>query len=172
MNNKDPKLVTAIEQATRIAAKSLFSETGEKFYYFTLITSGEGHPPFISAWSKEKLDAVPEEQRKFVKWSYADSPYCEYGSEFFSMVNEAFDSRPDILELPDAERIREYELRLNSMEEAVSRLSESGAFGTGAERESIVVNVEVMPPDHSNTERALRLNPSSALADWLREAAE
>lgn len=31
---------------------------------------------------------------------------------------------------------------------------------------------EVMPPDYTNTERALRLNPPSALTGWLAEAAE
>jgi len=35
-----------------------------------------------------------------------------------------------------------------------------------------VVNVEVMPPDATNVERAIRLNPPAALADWLSEAAE
>ena len=29
-----------------------------------------------------------------------------------------------------------------------------------------------MPPDYSNTERAIRLNPKDALVSWLEEAAE
>jgi HD-like signal output (HDOD) protein len=58
------------------------------------------------------------------------------------------------------------------MESAVGRLDSEGTFGTGLERLGIVVLVEVMPPDHTNTERALRLNPREALTEWLNDAAE
>jgi hypothetical protein len=58
------------------------------------------------------------------------------------------------------------------MEAALSEADAAGTFGSGIEREQIVINVEVMPPDHSNTERAIRLNPPAALTEWLVEAAE
>jgi hypothetical protein len=35
-----------------------------------------------------------------------------------------------------------------------------------------MINVEVMPPDSSNTVRAIRLNPPEAVKEWLKEAAE
>ncbi len=37
---------------------------------------------------------------------------------------------------------------------------------------SVVLAVEVMPPDFTNTERVLRMNPPDAVRVWLREAAE
>lgn len=33
-------------------------------------------------------------------------------------------------------------------------------------------NAEFMPPDFTNTKRALRLNPREALNEWLEEIAE
>lgn len=47
-----------------------------------------------------------------------------------------------------------------------------GIFGSGGRRKSMVVLVEIMPPDYTNTERALRLNSREALKEWLEEAAE
>ena len=35
-----------------------------------------------------------------------------------------------------------------------------------------MINVEVVPPDHTNTERAIRLNPPEAITQWLADAAE
>ena len=61
---------------------------------------------------------------------------------------------------------------MSAMEEAMARLDQAGLFGTGSKRAHIVINVEVMPPDYTNTERAKRLNPPEALVDWLKEAAE
>ncbi len=51
-------------------------------------------------------------------------------------------------------------------------LDEKGLFGTGDERLNVVVNAEIMPPEYSNTERALRLNPMESLKEWLIEATE
>ena len=36
----------------------------------------------------------------------------------------------------------------------------------------MLVNAEVMPPDYTNTIRALRLNKKEDIRIWLREAAE
>jgi hypothetical protein len=58
------------------------------------------------------------------------------------------------------------------MEAAMKRLNEEGLFGSGPERWSIVVNVEVMPPDETNTARGIRLNPAEALTEWFEEWAE
>jgi hypothetical protein len=165
------ELTAAIVSATRAAARRLFL-TGESFYYFTLITTGEAHAPIISAWSREKLAALPEEDREMCEWSYADSPYCGFGEEYFSEVNALFLRCPHIHTMEDEDYAREYELRLNVMEAALAELDAEGLFGIGPERDQVVVLVEVMPPDYTNTERARRLNPPSALETWLREAAE
>ena len=172
MNDASERLKRAIAVALRAAAERLFRETGESFYYFSLITTGEAHAPVLSAWSREKLAAVPEADRSLVKWSYADSPYFDFGSEEFGEVRELFDQRPDMHSLEGESRFSEYEERLAIMEQALAEADAAGVFGRGAEREKIVIHVEVMPPDHTNTERALRLNPPRALDEWLGEAAE
>ena len=51
-------------------------------------------------------------------------------------------------------------------------LDNEGIFGTGEKRLGIVINAEFMPPDYTNTERALRLNPKEAIQEWLDEIAE
>jgi hypothetical protein len=164
-------LAKAIAQATRAAANELF-DSGESFYYFSLITSGEGHAPLVSAWSVEQLALVPVGKRELVKWSYADSPYFDIGAKFFSEVHELFEKRPQILMMSEQDRMQEYESRLLAMEHAISTLDSEGLFGIGEKRSAIVVNVEVIPPDYANTLRAIRLNPKSALVNWFQEAAE
>lgn len=59
----------------------------------------------------------------------------------------------------------EWEMRIDLMVAAMKRLDASGLFGTGKERECAVINVEQAPPDGDGAEydRALRLNPPSAL---------
>lgn len=68
----------------------------------------------------------------------------------------------------------EWVIRIDSMEEAMKRLDGSGLFGTGKERERVVINVEQAPPDEDGSEynRALRLNPSSDLLSEYLETCE
>ena len=56
----------------------------------------------------------------------------------------------------------------------MKRLDDSDLFGTGKERERVVINVEQAPPDEDGSEydRALRLNPSSALLSEYLETCE
>lgn len=168
-------LANEIENAARKAIDSLFSEHPEKFYYISLITDGEGHCPFLSAWSEEALEAVlleeenPEEARLELKWSYADSPYGVYGEMYFNIVQQLFEQRKSLRE-QNAES--EFSVRINAMEQAIASLDKKGLFGQGASRLNVVINAEVMPPDDGNTKRALRLNPKEALSDWLQEIAE
>ena len=61
---------------------------------------------------------------------------------------------------------------LDCMERVMSELDQEGIFGTGEKRRKIMVNAEVMPPDYTNTDRALRLNEKEDIRDWLEEAAE
>ena len=175
----EDELTNAIADATRRAVADLFREHPENFYYCSLITTGEAHPPVLTAWSREALDATAaaatdsEDARLGLKWSYGESPYFCYGDAHFGEVRRLFGLRPrvDVAMTPEG-RSAEYELRLRAMEGALARLNSEGVFGTGPARLRVVVNVEVMPPDYTNTERALRLNPAGALREWLVECAE
>lgn len=174
----EQELISAIRQATRLALHDLFADRPGSFYYIALITTGEALPPLLSAWSREALAAAVAKtgaaDETLLKWSYADSPYLCFGERHFAEVNRLFALRPGIDTLDEDGWQKEYTLRLDAMEQAIRLLDDEGAFGTGDERSNLVVNVEVMPPDHTNTERAYRLNPegSPALIEWLEEAGE
>jgi len=99
-------LAAEIAGAARTAFRTLF-ENGERYYYCTLITTGEGHAPSISAWSWEVLEREAARQgdesdkpvstiAELIKWPYADSPYCCYGDENFDNVKQLFMERPSI----------------------------------------------------------------------------
>lgn len=171
-------LTAAITDAARLAFKSLFRNHQERFYYCTLVTTDSAYSPYISAMSWDALERLaaaeenPDEAREMLKWSYADSPYCIYGEEYFSEVVEQFHQLPDIHQLERVSFHKECEERLECMEAAMKQLDSEGLFGVGQAREQVVVLAEVMPPDYTNTERARRLNPHKALIDWLNEAAE
>lgn len=167
-------LAKEIKVATRLSFEKLIQTYPGHYYYFTLITSGEAFPPIVSAWSIEALESAAnnKEIRELIKWSYADSPFCFFGEEFFQDVKQLFFKRPYLIDLPDGEWEKEYDLRLNAMERALKELDEEGLFEKNGPRNSIVINAEVMPPDATNTERAIRLNPPEAIIDWLNEAAE
>jgi hypothetical protein len=172
------ELTKAIEEATRHAFTELLERHPEHFYYFSLITTGEGHSPVVAAWSREALEkavansADIEDAVWGLKWSYADSPYYCFGEKHFQKVNDLFAARPKMSELVGQERVKEFTWRMQAMEKAMANLNSAGLFGTGQIRNAIVINVEVMPPDSTNTDRARRLNPIDALTDWLAECAE
>lgn len=171
-------LSKSIADAARDAFSQLLARHPEQFYYFTLITTGEAFSPRLSAWSKEALERActtnpkPDEARHLLKWSYADSPYCGFGEECFSAVDTLFDQRGELYELSDEDADTEYEFRLKAMEEAMRSLDHEGLFGQGQARAECIVLVEVMPPDHTNTDRAIRLNSGAALNVWLEEMGE
>lgn len=133
--------------------------------------------PIITAWSEEALERMAqgkadiEEEKYYLKWSYDESPYFAYGEEYFENVKKTFTERERKINT-EKEKDEEIELRINSMEKVMHNLDEEGLFGTGKQRLKIVINAEVMPPDFTNTERALRLNPKEALSEWLVEMAE
>lgn len=58
------------------------------------------------------------------------------------------------------------------MVEAMSILDSEGLFAQNQSRKNILINVELMPPDASNTQRALELNNPEDIEDYLQEAAE
>ncbi|WP_368655166.1 DUF4303 domain-containing protein [Ornithinibacillus sp. 4-3] len=188
------ELATVIANAARKAFKNLFAN-GESFYYCTLFTTGEGHEPYISAWSwealereannpttwsrdslhKGKIDNVVLSKRKeLMKWSYVDSPYYCSGEEHFQYVKKLFEARPSSAQLDEEKWLIEWQLRLEAMELAMKILDKEGLFSLNQARELICILVEVMPPDEINTQIAKRLNEAYnlALQSWLSEAAE
>jgi len=169
------QLASAIEAAAEIAINRLFKDHPGRYYYLSLVTLGEASPPFLSAWSEEALEQAVKDQpnnRRYLKWSCSDSLFCFFGEEFFEDVRRLFAMRPDIFALDEAAWCAEYETRLLAMEAAMFNLDSRGIFGVGADRSKIVVTVEVVPPDYTNTARARRLNPPEAIRTWLEEAAE
>lgn len=186
-DEKDEAFVQALKEATRKAFIDLFNEhSDEHFYYCTLVLIEGVGCPAISAMSEEALDIVvkkykeeyrddtPEDVlREELKWSYADSPYCVYGEQYFEKVQEMTNERDkDIYKIEEEEFMEEYEFRMDSMEKVMSDLDKEGIFGSGEKRKNIVVAAEVMPPDYTNTERVLRLNVGENLKEWLEEVAE
>ncbi len=175
------ELVVELENAVTSVIQDLKKNYDEEFYYFSLILSDATTCPYLVAWSKEALERAvdgeedSEEEKSMLKWSYADSPYYAYGKEFYTKVEEIiYEKREHLMafDLSDEDFEQELILRLNSMEQVMINLDEKGMFGTGDERLYVVVNAEIMPPEYSNTERALRLNPMESLKEWLIEAAE
>lgn len=178
------KLKSEIHNALFYAVKNSFSELfrkyNEKFYYCTLIMA-ECSTPFISAWSEEALERFltehnlqnDEENISLYKWSYADSPYCGYGYErYFKQVENLFEACFN--DISDCEWNNMFGVWISCMEDVMLVLDNDGLFGVGKRRNEIFVNAEVIPPDYSNTERAIRLNriASTVLKEWLEGAEE
>lgn len=173
------ELAIPIADAARTAIEELFRENeDDTFYYCSLITTGEGHTPCLTAWSKEKWEEAVEAEgggddlAAELKWSYADSPFCFFGEARFEQVKRILIGRSESKDCDSTSDPNELEFRLKAMELAMTKLDGEGLFGSGRDRLQIVVNAEVMPPDHTNVERAKRLNPEQALSVWLQEAAE
>lgn len=173
MEAYDDSLVAAFETALKNSFSSLRTTYNEQFYYYAFIFDS-GLYPYISAWSYEALEKsiiennIDDQERAWWKWDCCDSPYVAYGyDEFFGQVKNLLDERGRELsedDLFDAE----WKIRVASMEESLKRLDQTGFFGTGDARKSVVVNVEVVPPDIGGYYSALRLNPkSSLLSDYL-----
>lgn len=178
-NDAFEKLVSAIEEATGKAAMELFNTTKETFYFFVLSSTGDALAPYVSAWSYEALERQSISQNWGAddivdfKWSSTDSPYFEFGSQYFHQVNQVFLERPNIHALQtEREYEKEFNFRVDSMMEALYRCDKKGIFSLNQSRLKILINVEILPPDYTNTIRAKKLNPPEAIQTWLEEAAE
>lgn len=173
MADETARLAEAIVAAARAAFLSLFANE-ERFYCCALVTTGEGHFPFVSAWSWEALEREaagtddPEKTKGVIQWSFADSPYCAYGEEHFVLAKELFNERPSIDELDEDAWDTELRLRLNAMENAMKKLDGEGLFSRNLPRESVVATVAFMTPDAQNGVMAARLNqPSPLLGEYI-----
>lgn len=173
--NFQEELANEIYNAVKIILTDLFTNK-EHYYYITLVTDGGANTPCISAWSYEALRKISTDERKLeeIKWSYADSPYCCWEQEKFKDVDKLLLSRKNIWNLDLEEFKTEYNLRFEAMEMAMKRLDREGIFGINQKRADVIVLVEVMPPDYTNTARAYRMNQvnSPIFMSWLEEAAE
>jgi len=170
-------LVKEIANATKKSFIELFAN-GERYYYCTLVTTGEAYRPFIVAWSIEALAREVEKSKnateKSIKWSYADSPYLGFNDKNFQIVDELFNLLPqmDDMYADDDELDEQYEFRLLAMELALKQVDDDGIFALNQPRSEVYINVEVMPPDETNTLRALRLNKPEHIVEWLDKIAE
>ncbi|KOP78415.1 hypothetical protein AMS59_11130 [Lysinibacillus sp. FJAT-14745] len=174
MYNDLAKLVDEIAIAAEKSFLSLF-QNQESYYYCALVTTGEAVAPVISAWSLEALENISKkyskEDAQLIKWSYADSPYWNFGCENFETVRKLFNER--VLDYTDEFKwYKEVEFRLEAMVLAMEKIDKKGVFSLNQPRSKVYVNVEVMPPDVTNTIRALRLNKKEDILGWLSEAAE
>jgi hypothetical protein len=154
MNKEINKLVDEIANAARKAFIDLF-QNKESYYYCVLLTTGEAHSPYISAWSWEALIREGEKrsspiisakkQMNSLKYSPADSPYCLRGhDDYFGTVVEMFDRRP-IMDYNDEEKWNmEYAIRYNAMVAAMKRLDGGNLFSLNQPRDEVLINVEVM----------------------------
>lgn len=164
------ELKNELVKAARGAFQSLFAN-GEHFYYATLASDGLANTPYIAAWSHEAFERASEDddEADMIKWAECESPYFAWEQERFSKVEEMLNERSDLRGTDE-----EYELRFSAMEEAMKQLDAEGLFSKNQPRDKIMVLVEVIPPDYTNTERAYRLNDSGTeiFQEWLDEAAE
>lgn len=144
---------------------TLSQHPNEHYYYLALITSPEALPPCLAIWTEEALQREShnnEEVAYFLKWSYADSPYTIYDSAGFADLQAPF------LALSSLEE------RLALMTSALQELDNDGFFSQHFDRQALLLNVELVPPDPSNTTRAIALNPSNStiLPIWIAEVCE
>jgi len=126
--DKDLKLlVDEIARATEKSFLNLF-QNKEIYYYCALVTTGEAVAPVISAWSWEALENVAKKYSKedveLIKWSYADSPYWNFGCENFETVRTLFNER--LLDYTDENKwFKEIDFRLEAMVLAMEKIGSS-----------------------------------------------
>lgn len=125
--------------------------------------------PYISAMSREEFERRLAEDDEAEKWDDSERAFFAWERERFARVGEMLSERAELRGTDE-----EYELQLSAMEEAMKQLDAEVIFAQNQPRSKIVVLVEVIPPDYTNTERAYRLNDSSTeiFEEWLEEAAE
>ena len=190
--NKIPsmdELKIAIKEAVKNAVKELF-KINENFYYLVLTTSGEAHPPTLSAGSSEGLERTV---KKYVeeygydphepdlalslKWSFADTPYDCFGYEEYFRdkdIERLFYLRPSVDDcisgkITQEEWDNEYDLRLKAMILALKELDEENVFERKEKRKHLFLNVA---PEYLNLrEFAQILNEGEALKEVIEDNA-
>nr|WP_314804175.1 DUF4303 domain-containing protein [uncultured Capnocytophaga sp.] len=167
----------ALSQLIYKCAKEAFLElfkNKEHYYNCVLLALAEGYAPILSAWSYEALDREipkhPKEEIWLYKWNFADSPYYAFGEEYFKPVQSLLDTYPSIFDMEDEDEIeREFELRVSAMVQAMQKLDQEGIFSINQPREQVYINVECIPNDNSDVDRALLLNEAKNIQEWLKD---
>lgn len=112
-------------------------ENGEHYYYCVLLTTGEALPPCISAWSEEALE------RLVAQGAIPEDEIQYYKYSFADSPYYAFGDY------------------------AMKKLDEAGIFALNQPRAQVYINVELMPPDDTDIQRALSFNNLEHIKEWL-----
>lgn len=181
MNESIPEIERALAEALRKTLTDLIIDfPNDNFYYFVLTTVGEALTPGHSIWSEELLDLESEKQslenkredkeavKSIIRYSYADSPLFYHYERHFKKVEELFlDRQPVINNITLEYSEKEFDLRINSMINALKIVDNEKFFGIGKQRERWFLNVEVNPPDGSNLIRAKNFNSKDRIKEWI-----
>src|SRR4051812_25190597 len=164
---------SAIADAAREAWTQLRAEhPTDDFYYFGLWTTPVAHRPAPTACSDEGLRIAAESSRRGatpaelseLRWAVNASPYDLFGDLAFARLEPLFEACGDPYDRPRPVN----EALLRAMEGALADLDAEGFFGSGEERQRIVLNVTM--PAHERPadalESARRLNPAGALTQY------
>ena len=78
-----------------------------------------------------------------------------------------FYERPEIDYNDEEQWEKEYNFRFAAMVYAMKKLDAAGIFSLNQPREQVYINVELMPPDDTDIERALSFNKPENIRLWL-----
>jgi hypothetical protein len=177
MSDDVEKLAEKIADAARKAFLKLF-ENKENYYYCVLLTTGEALPPYVSAWSKEALnaaikkDGLSQRDACRLKYSPVESPYSVYGwDEYFGDVVEEFnENRPDMDYENETNWDAEFKTRFDAMTTAMKILDKEGLFSLNQQRDGVLVNVEILGDDQADFVDTARLlgNSERVIQDYIK----
>ncbi|MCM1309286.1 MAG: DUF4303 domain-containing protein, partial [Butyrivibrio sp.] len=151
---ENEQITSALYTAFKSAVTDLRKKHHERFYYYVFV-SDSPWCPYLSACSYESYERLlaseeddEEDDEGWRKWDYCDSEYCVYGyEEYFGEAAKLLAERAEGMD-DDELYGDEWETRLASMEEALRRLDSEGFFGTGENRNAVVINAECVPPSY------------------------
>jgi hypothetical protein len=159
------------------------AHAGERFYSFGLYTAPCAEYLTVTAGTEEGLARAtaaavgkrggdPALRRASLRWSLADSPLHAEGDGLLPKSGALRDAGPDPYD-DSPEGQAAVKLVFDGAVAALLHLDREGIFGTGAEREALVLGVWYGDqPDEERVEYARMLNPGP-IADRLeRELAE
>lgn len=193
-----PLLQSTLRDELRVAwFKLREAHAQEQIYGFGVFTTDSASYLMVTAFSEAGLDAAvtkslarkqgkgkdPALQRRSLRWSAADSPLHEVGSQLLPKSDKIVqdldfegrwhqdddagdddDDDDDDFEFDEEAELQDPEVAevFQVIVQVLRELDQEGAFGTGAERERVVLSV--WEGDQSNMSRyeyAKRLNPAA-----------
>ena len=161
----DEPLVGALVDALRANYRALRSAHPEdRFYAFGLYITRDVLFIGPTAASEEGLAGLGADGESR-RWRLASSPHHLFEEEGFAPVETLLAARPDPYDLDEKEMATEVGTRLESCFAAIARLDEEGLFGSGGDRDRVVVSIfSADESDRLRLDHATRLNPPGALA--------